>query len=229
MAYAIDAATKAQLQAGEILDRYMVKFAFDEGTFGFWGGVGTLTHDSQTYTGAGSLIELDELVQGVEGEAIALVLKLTAVPNSDLSPDILASIDRDYTWHQRVATVMTAYFTPANVLLSVETEGRFYIDRLVFQHGLGGESVLMLYLESKARDLIKTGYRIRSDEDQKLIDSNDCALRHTIDAATIPVIWGRAPEEAAGGKNRRDVRRQRREARRETRQARRAARGRLFG
>ncbi|MEK9751751.1 MAG: hypothetical protein VW338_00870 [Rhodospirillaceae bacterium] len=194
MAYGIDASTLAELQAGRANDRYMVLFDLVSGYYGFWGGLGTFSYNAVTYVGAGSLIGVEDVGQVSDGSAVPLILTLTAIPNSDLSPDVLASIENE-TYHQRPVVIMTAYFSTAGVLISVETEYRGYVDKITHEHVVGGEAVLRVHLESKARDHTRRGYRMRSDADQRLIDPNDGGLRHTIQAATVPILWGRTEGE----------------------------------
>lgn len=220
MAYAIDAATLAALNAGQANTRYMVLFDFVSGFYGFWGGHGTLSHNGVTYVGAGSLFSVEDIGQVTDGSAVPIVLVLNGMANSALSPDALASIEAE-TYHQRPVVIMTAYFEEdGRTLRSVETEYRGYIDRISHQHRIGGEAVLRFHLESKARDHFKAGYRMRTDADQGAIDANDGGLRHAIQAASVTVQWGRSDKPATF--------RERMQARRAERKANRG-RGRLFG
>lgn len=212
MAKSFDSATQAQLDAGQSVDRYVVRFEFDEGDFGFWGGIGVFTYDDGDgdldYIGAGGLITAEEFVEGVTGEAIPLVLMLSGIPNSELSPDVLAEVE-NYTYHQRPVRISTAYFDADDgTLQSVELERIYFVDRIIHQHTVGGEAVLRVECESKARDNFKSGTRMRTDADQRLIDADDGGLRYTIEAATVPIAWGRAPEETAQ-ESKRDRRRRR--------------------
>lgn len=198
----MDADTQTELDAGRSNDRYMVLFDFASGFYGFWGGLGPFDHNSITYVGAGSLISAEDLDQGIDGEAIPLVLTLTGIPNSDLSPDVLASIEAE-TYHQRPVVVSTAYFDANDALLSVETEYRGYIDQIRHSIQPGGEAKLTVHCESRARDALRIGYRMRSDSDQRLIDADDGGLRHAIATPHARSNWGRQTgrnvQEVTGG------------------------------
>lgn len=192
MALAYAVATQNQLVAGRIISRGMLLFDFPSGLWGFWTGLGPFTYNTVTYIGAGSLIQLDNLEESSDGSATSFLLRLSAIPNSDLSPDRLQTIEAE-AYHLRPVTVMTAYFHPdTNALLSVETEIRGYVDYIKHVNKSSGEYMLEGYCESKALDNQKTGYRSRNDADQKLISATDRSLKFAHNAHVQHIYWGRA-------------------------------------
>lgn len=196
MPLAIAGATQTQLDAGRIISRGMVLFDLPSGLWGFWTGVGLFNYNAVDYVGAGSLITLDDLEETADGSATSFVLKLTSIPNSDLTPDRLNTIE-DEAYHLRPVTIMTAYFHPdTKGLLSVETEIRGYVDFIQHIDKVGGEKVLLGYCESKALDNQKAGYRSRNDADQRLIDANDRGLKFAHNAHVQHIYWGRNPPQA---------------------------------
>lgn len=187
-----DASTLAMLASGRAVKRDLLQFFLVSGTYGFWTGLGTLTYNGQDYVGAGQLISIQPLAQGMDLSSIPLVLKLNSIPNSNLTPDILASIDAE-DYHQKVAIFSTAYIDPdTRTVLSVERWFRGYIDKVEHQDQIGGGAALVCNLESKSRDHLKKGYRTRSDSDQRLINSNDGGFVYCATAGDQTVIWGRA-------------------------------------
>lgn len=192
MALAIDAASQATLDSGRSIERGLLLFNFPSGTYGFWTGLGPFVYNSITYVGAGTLIELDDFEQSMDGSAVSFVLSLTAIPNSELSPDVLATIESE-DYHNRPMTVATAYFDPDTAaLLSVETEIRGYVDKIVHQKKSNGDWVYKAYCESKALDNQKTGYNKRDDQNQRLINSTDRGLRWASNTRAQKIYWGRA-------------------------------------
>jgi len=201
VARSFNPATQAALDAGRIVDRRLVLFDLVEiatstqAMWGFWSGVGPFSYNGVTYQGAGSLIEVDAVRQTSDLSSVEVVGRLTGIPNSQITPDVLATIE-NYRYHQRPATLAVAYFNPSTFgLLSVEVEYRGVVDRILHKESDAGEAVLEVYLESRFRDHQKGGYRVRSVVDQWRIDPDDDGLRHVTKAATEQVIFGRLDQK----------------------------------
>lgn len=196
MSIAFNPATSDTLAAGRVVDRGMILLDLGSGPYGFWTGIGPFTYGGVTYVGAGSLIEVEGIRQASDLSAVPVVARLTAIENSDLTPDLLATIETE-VYHQRPVTIMTAYFHPETyVLLSVEVEYRGYIDQLVHTESIDGQAVLEGHFESRFRDHQRSGYRVRSDADQRRIDPDDDGLAHVTAVATETILFGRSPTPA---------------------------------
>ena len=191
MAYDLSPTTKERLDAGRIVDRGLILFDLPSGFYGFWTGAGPFVYGGITYVGAGSLIEVSAVSQVTDGSAVPVTVRLSAVDQSPLTPDVLITIESE-AYHQRPVTIMTAYFDPVSGdLLSVEREYRGYIDQIVHEEQPGKPYTLLCNLESKARDYLKIGYLKRSDAVQRLIDVNDGSLVYAAFAGTQNVFWGK--------------------------------------
>lgn len=167
----------------------MILFDFPSGLWGFWSGAGSLVFEGVTYVGAGSLLDLSDIRQSTELAAIKISLTLRAIPNTDLTPDILATIEQEQ-YHQRPVRLMTAFFDPdTEALLSVEVMVRGIVDRIV--HNDGDGATLECQIETRTRDITKSGYRVRSDADQKMLDPTDDGLRHVATVHTETIYFGR--------------------------------------
>lgn len=183
-------ATAAQLATGRTAERDMVLFDFPSGLWGFWSGEGPLAFQGVTYVGAGSLLSLADLRQSAELAAIKVSLQLRAIPNTDLTPDVLATIEQEQ-YHQRPVTLMTAFLDPdSGALLSVEVWMRGLVDRMVHTDEDDGAS-LECQVETRTRDITKSGYRKRSDGDQRLLDPTDDGLVHVATVHDETVYFGR--------------------------------------
>ena len=191
MAYGISTATKERLDEGKIVDRGMILFDLPSALYGFWTGVGPFVYAGVTYVGAGSLLEVNDISQVTDGSAVPVTIRLSAVDQSALTPEVLVTIE-DEQYHQRPVTIMTAYFDPVTGgLLSVEREYRGYIDQITHEEGVGKPYSLLCKLESKARDFQKVGYMKRSDAVQRLIDPDDGSLRYAAFTGTQNIYWGK--------------------------------------
>jgi hypothetical protein len=173
-----------------------MEFTFPSGTYRFWTGQGILTYSGNDYTGAGSLIDIQQIDGVSDLSSVPLLVTLTSVPNSDLSPDVLATIEAE-TWHQAPVKISRAYIDPdTRTLLSVERFYSGYIDKIDHEDQIGGGAVLKAYSESKSRDHLKTGYRTRSDADQRLINATDGGLMMAATAGVQDIFWGRINQNA---------------------------------
>lgn len=187
---AINPTTLTALEAGSIIDRGMILLDLGSGLYGFWTGLGDFTYSGVTYKGAGSLISVDGVKQTADLSSTQVVARLTAIENTDLTPDVLATIENE-VYHQRPCTIYTAYFDPVNyALLSVEMEYRGYIDQVVHTETVDGTAVLEARLESRFRDHQRSGYRVRSHTDQQLLFGGDDGLRHVATVGRERVRFG---------------------------------------
>lgn len=194
-----DASTISLLASGRIVKRDMILFELPvAGLFGFWTGIGTFTYQSITYVGAGRLIEISPIGGQLDLAASPVTVTLSSVPNSGLTPDLVASIE-DYQWHQAPVVISRAYFNPSTkALVSVERMYRGYVDRIEHDRQVGAEHTITAFLESKARDHLKRGYRMAGDSDQRRVDPTDAGLSGVATAAVHTIQWGRATGPAGG-------------------------------
>ncbi|OYZ75347.1 MAG: hypothetical protein B7Y12_12775 [Rhizobiales bacterium 24-66-13] len=185
-----DSDTLAMLSSGRAAVRDMILFDFASGLYGFWTGAGTLTYAGLDYIGAGKLFDIEDL--SFEGGLApsAVSIKLSAIPEEGLTPDVLASIESE-NYHQRPVTISRAYIHPdTRALLSVERVYRGYLDQMQHDLQVGGGATLTAMLESRSRDHTRVGHRVRSDADQRMIDPADGFFRHA-PTADAKLLWGR--------------------------------------
>jgi hypothetical protein len=194
MSRALNLATTGTLNDGRTSERGLILFDLGSGLYGYHTGLGPFVYNGVTYQGAGSLISVDGVRQTADLGAVQVIARLTAIENTELTPDVLATIENE-VYHQRPCSIYTAYFNPdTGELLSVEIEYRGYIDRMVHTENIDGQAVLEAHLESRFRDHGKSGYRVRSDSDQRRINANDNSLRHAATVATETVKFGRSEQ-----------------------------------
>jgi hypothetical protein len=193
----IDSGSLAVLQAGAYIEREMILFDLASGLYGFWNGIGTFTWNSIPFVGAGSLIRVEESEQNTELQAEEFSLVLREIPNSDLSPDVLSTIENE-TYKGRPFTGYKAWFDPdTRALLSVEVWTRGIIDTFTHRRS-EGVSELVCHIETRAIDYTRRRKRMRTDADQRRIDANDGGLRYVTEEGEI--FWGRtAPKKAGAG------------------------------
>src|SRR5690349_10708943 len=179
----IPSTTLDAIDAGQYAHAWLVLFSLDEGLFGFWPGVGTLTIDGVDYAGFGSFLDIQQIDMGVDITASPVSVRLRAQPETALTPDVLASVD-SYSYKNRPATLTIAYFDKsAGTLVTAIQWWSGKIDTIDHDETVGGDYALVARLEPESLDHARTGYRMRSDADQKLLDPTD---RFFELAATVP-------------------------------------------
>ena len=189
--HTIDPTILANIAKGAYANTLLLLFDLPEGMFGFWGGYGPLTVNGITYVGAGSLIEISPLNLGTDLAASPITVRLRAVPETELTPDVLATID-DYAYKNRPAHLTLAYFdrvTGAIVTAIQWWQG--FIDLIEHEQTVGAEYALVAHLEPQSLDHSRLGYRMRSDTDQRLIDPADRFFEHAAMTASLNLPYGR--------------------------------------
>lgn len=183
-----------QIATGRFARRDAILFDFSEGLFGFWWGEGDFTWNGTTFVGAGQLLSLDTISAGSDGNPIELKVGLSAIPNTDLTPDVLAEIE-SYTYHLRPALVYRFYFDPdtgAMVGTAPVVLFRGAVDQIEHVDELEGGFMLEATLVSKGAEFRKAGYLKYGVESQKLLngDETDLFFEHAAQASTVTVEWG---------------------------------------
>lgn len=190
----IETAVENQITSGRFGRRDAILFDFAEGAYGFWWGEGEFTWNSITFVGAGQLLELDTIGIGSDGSPTEIKVRLTAIPNSELTPDVLGSIET-YTYHLRPVLLYRFYFDPDTGAMAGTAPVvlfRGYLDRIERKDDPDGAYALEATLVSKSVDYRKAGQRQRGNEQQKLLNggSTDLFFEHASTAGTQTVQWG---------------------------------------
>lgn len=195
----IDPAVLAQIAKGAYTSTHLLLFDFVEGLYGFWGGHGPVTVNGVTYVGAGSLIEVSQVNLGSDLAASPLTVAVRALPETALSPDVLATID-NYGYKNRPAHLSLAYFDPvAGTIVTAFQWWQGYVDTIEHNQTVGGEYSLIAHLEPLSLDHSRVGYRLRSDADQRLIDPADRFFEHAGTTAVMKIQYGRSQWGTAPG------------------------------
>lgn len=193
MAKVIDAGTLAQLQAGRIarVDMLLFDFPSPTGQKAYFSGQGSFVWSGITFEGAGNLFHLSAIGGVSDGTAVGLAIRLNGDARAGLPASTLATIE-GVQYRGAPALVYRGYLHPDTyALLSVEAVFRGRIDTIEHRVTEGGEVYMEAAVESMAIDLGRSGYRMRSDVDQRLIDPSDGSLRHVQGVATQQIKWAK--------------------------------------
>ncbi len=193
MAKVVDIATLAQLKAGRIARIEMMLFDFPSptGQRAYFSGQGEFTWSGVTFQGAGNIFELSAIGGVSDGTAVGLGIKLNGDARAGLDASALATIE-SIQYRGAAVLVWRGYLHPDSyALLSVEPIFRGRLDTVEHSITEAGEIFMVANVESGSIDLGRSGYRMRSDIDQRLIDPNDGSLRYVQSVATVDLKWAK--------------------------------------
>lgn len=190
----VDPATQATFDDGRVIRRSAILFQFPSGNHGFWTGIGPEVWNTITFIGSGSLIEVSAVTENTKIAATQVTATLRAIPNTDLTPDRLATIEsEDYA--QRLVTIYDMFFavdTRARLAVIVNWRGR--VQRMLHQRDGKGSYLLSCEMESHALDYSKRGWNVRSVEMQAKITPSDKSARFAATAGRETIYWGMEPK-----------------------------------
>jgi hypothetical protein len=209
MPQTIPALVQSDLNTHKILWAGAIEFAFGTGTYRFWDGLGDRSMNGNTWQGSGGLIRVEEIATNLRGEPEEVVIEMSSIPNTDLSPDALSQIETT-NYKFRPVTIYTAYFSlTGGGLLDMVTEFVGYADTVHHSWIVGGEKTIRMHCESKALDLKRITGQIAGPEDQKDIDNADGFFDLAARSADIEIDWG-VEEKVSSDRGRRSRRGRRR-------------------
>ena len=172
---------------GTIKVAELVRLEFSTGTYGFCSASSEIEYGGLTYV-PGGIIDISAINGQWSMNSQGLTLTLAARADDGLTPDVLATV-QDEGWHQRPVIIKEAIYDPETYeLLLVETIYRGRIDTLNFQDG--SDCKLVANCESLAMDNNREGYRMRSNNDQHLINAGDNFFSFAETEARTVVQWG---------------------------------------
>lgn len=189
----IHPAAKAALANGTAIVVGAVKIEGEE-TIRLWGGYGAISLPGE----AEPFLPLGDrgLVQ-VAGGALGGAAQAITLTVSGIEPDALEVDDTD-TVKGAPTTLWRLIFSGDGLtLLDANVWARGRLDEVIREDQVGGTSTISASLETAARGLGRSGARMRSDADQRLVKANDGFFRNVSFAGEKTLYWGgRQPANA---------------------------------
>ncbi|WP_415158416.1 hypothetical protein [Maritalea sp.] len=157
-------------------DRHLVAlFTFEFATtYGLWTGAGEKLHNGVIYRAAGSVLDVDEIEESIDGSVGSMVLKLSALPEKGLTDDVLIRLF-DEDWHMSNVAAQLGTIDPKTGAI-IETTNLFRgrIEDASFDED--ETSVITANCASTSIDLSVSGGLYRNDATQRQIDPTDTSL-----------------------------------------------------
>jgi hypothetical protein len=189
----------AALAAGRITKRRLVLFSLGSGDYGFWDGMAPFTPsganvdafaDGKTFLAGGSLIAIERGSVDINGTAPEITMQLRSVPNTDLTPDVLATIlTEDY--HRKPVYIFRGLFDVDGAVIEIALRDRGSLDSVSYvEDPDSGTAMIEAKVESKLIDWNRGGAHDRNDESQRATFPDDKGLGN-IERATQVKKWGK--------------------------------------
>ena len=170
----------------ELYPFYAVRLNFDSGSQYLWTGIGSITIDSNTYTGLGHFLEISQIQESQDISAKNLSLTLSGIPSNLLA---LALTD---PYQGRTCTVylgfMTSWESPDT---NPDTIKVFhgYMDQLNINEG-PEVSTIVMNIENRLIDLQRAKVRRYTSQNQQIRFPNDKAFDFVESMQDQQLVWG---------------------------------------
>lgn len=168
MARDIPSAVTNQISQNNLEAFWAVDLLFDSpNDLYFWSGLGDFSHEGNTYTGVGDLLDISEIRESTDISAYGAVITITGIPSSRIS----LALDEPYQGRKaliRFGTVNAGVST-SFVVFSGD------MDQMNISYG-PETCTISLEVESRLIDLSRARIRRYTDEDQRSRFPSDSAF-----------------------------------------------------
>lgn len=181
MSRTVPSALLTALGQSQIEPYYAVEMLFDSGAVRLWTGYGERTVESNTYTGAGSLINIEGLAEVADLSAKSITVTLSGISSTILS----AALQEPY--QRRKCRV---YFGEASVSDVVEVfSGQLNTMQI---EDSGETSTISVLVDSKLVELERAINRRYTSESQKSRYTGDTFFDYVSAIQDAEIVWGRS-------------------------------------
>lgn len=180
MSRTVPATLLTALAQPEVQPFYAVEMLFDSGAVRIWTGYGDRTIDGSTYTGAGTLLNIDGLAEVSDLSAKSITVSLSGVAAS------LVSLALQEPYQRRKCRVL---FGTVDVSAFVEVfSGQLNTMQI---EDSGEASTISVLVDSKLVELERSSNRRYTSESQKARYSGDTFFDYVSAIQDAEIVWGR--------------------------------------
>lgn len=189
----IDAATAAVLEKDHQILFYAVKAEFDTETLRFWTGGEDISINSETYTGLGELLSINDIEETLELKSSNIVLSLAGMDENVLNMALTENYqNRNITVF--LGSLQGGTSTAEGVV--VLFKGR--MSAMTISDNPQG-STISLEAENRLVDLERPSNLRYTKESQLSIDANDTCFNKVQDLQDQEIVWGRSSSSSSYG------------------------------
>lgn len=157
-----------------------------------WGGYGRITLDGEDYEGVG-----DRGLVTASGGSIGDSEQNVTLSLSGVEPEVLALFDASQVQRSPTRIWRLIFDGSGHTLLDAQVFTNGKLDEITVEETIGGTSTITAAIETAARGLGRSGQRMRTDADQRLINPNDGAFAKVSYAGNKTLYWGGAKPTSA--------------------------------
>ena len=176
----------SKLDDAQVFPFYAIDLLFDSNPIYAWTGLGTITLNSNSYTGVGHLLQISDVEETQDISAKGMTLSLSGVP-SGLLADALNT-----PYQGRLCKVYLGFMTSwENPDASPDTLEVFsgYMDQMTIDEG-SETSTITTSVESRLIDLERPRTRRYTNENQQQRFSGDKAFEFVESLQNLRLQWG---------------------------------------
>lgn len=184
MARTLSAGMITEVTAKSLYPLWIIKAEFDSGDLNIWTGIGPLTYNAETYTGAGNVLSISRIVEATNLEAQGAQFTLSALPAATLS----LALNEDY--QGRMLSCWFACMDATGALVStpyLQYKGRMDVLDIL---EAGETATLTMRVENLIVDFRRVKERRYTIEDQKQDYPLDKGLQFIPQLQDMAVVWG---------------------------------------
>lgn len=185
-----NATVQAQLDAGRVSIRQLVKLGLASGEYGFALSVQPITFSGLEYKALG-IIDVSDLDFSTGTSANDFTIRLPASTDDGMLPAVLDGFFAE-DYRDRPVTVIDAYLNAdTGALITGITVKYGYIDQVRLVRNVDEGSWYELECLSRAIDYSRRNGRLANDVDQKRRSAGDKFFEHTAQTGRVQIPWGR--------------------------------------
>lgn len=170
--------------AGSVFPTILVEGNFDSGALRLWAGIGNLTWNTFTWTGAGTLLGIDTMGEKGTVEAIGTTLSLSGIPSS------LVSLALAEPYQGRLIRIYQALLDSTGAVIADPDErftGRADVMAIADD---GTTATISMTVESRLIDLQRPRWRRYTNDDQQIDYAGDKGFEFVASIQDKPIKWG---------------------------------------
>ena len=190
MSRGLSAGMLSQVAASNVNPILLFYGEFASGTVRMWSGLGDLSFDSQTWLGAGSLVQVSNVEETSEIKASGVVVTFNGIP-ADLLSLVLSDVKQG-----ALGKIYLGFLSSGTVVATpwLIFEGR--IDTPIINEEAETCSIAITY-ESRLIDLSRPRTARYTDQDQKREFPGDLGMEFVLALQDKEIPWGRAGNNVA--------------------------------
>ena len=172
MARSLSASMVTEVTSNVMSPIVLIKLEFDSGDLNLWTGIGNITFNGDTYTGAGDVIDISTVQETTKLKATGISLTLTGVSSGLIS----TALSEDY--QGRIAHVWLAMLdSTGGIVSSPYKYFRGRMDTMPMEDD-GTNATIQVNVENILIDLERSNDRRYTDEDQQAEFPGDLFFEH---------------------------------------------------